>query len=269
MREASYEAIEWSFDEDRGVGTIVLNRPDALNSLSSQLREDYVAGLEAFADIDSDARTGGGVSVRAVVVEGAGEKAFCAGADITEFDAVTPGVYDPAEVFNAAAELQAPVVAKIDGYCLGGGLELALSCDFRIASERSTLGQPEVDLGIIPGGGGTQRLAELVGPSRAKDLCMTGEHISAETAAEDGIVNHVHPQADLDDAVAEFVDTLASKPPLAVRAVKDVVDMHGEVGLSEGRRYERRVIDTLRTTEDHEEGRTAFAEKRDPEWSGR
>lgn len=269
MEEREYQAIQWRFDEDSGIGRIVLDRPDALNALSDQLRQDYVAGLEAFEELDEGARRGEGASVRAVIVEGGGEQAFCAGADINEFAGVNPGAFDPGRPFEAAESFPAPVVAKIDGYCLGGGLELALSCDFRMASERSELGQPEINLGIIPGGGGTQRLAELLGPSRAKELCMTGERISGTEAAEECIVNQVHPAGDLEEAVTSFVEQLASKPPLAVRAVKDVVNVHQETGLTEGRRYERRVIDTLRETADHEEGRRAFAEDREPEWEGR
>jgi len=270
METRSYETIEWTFDDDRGVGTIVLDRPESLNALSMQLREDLVHGLESMGELDEGARTGKqGVSVRAIVIEGRGETAFSAGADINEFSDINPGVFDPGTVFEAAEECPIPVVAKIDGYCLGGGLELALSCDFRIASQRSTIGQPEIDLGIIPGGGGTQRLAELVGPSRAKELCMTGEHIDAETGAEHGIINHVYPYDELDSAVEEFVDKLVNKPPLAIRAVKDVINMHQELGLREGRRYERRVIDTLRKTEDHAEGRKTFTEDGDPNWVGK
>lgn len=270
MSEQSFETIQWSFDEETGVGSIVLDRPDAQNALSNQMQAEFVAGIEAFEELDAGARQKEtGVSVRVVTVEGAGEQAFSVGGDINEFDAVHPGVYDAKEAFHIAERFQAPVVAKIDGYCLGGGLELALSCDFRIASERSTVGQPEIDIGLIPGGGGTQRLAELVGPARAKELCMTGEYLTAVEAASDGILTAVHPSENLDDAVTSFVDRLREKPPLAVRAVKDVVNTYQETGLSNGRRYERRVIDTLRPTEDHEEGRRAFLEDREPEWNGR
>lgn len=269
MAPDSFDTIRWSFDDASGIGTIVLDRPDSLNALSAQLREEFVEGLQAFAERDGDARTGGeGVSVRAVVVEGAGD-AFSAGADIDEFDEINPGVFEIGQAYEAAESFPAPVVAKIDGYCLGGGLELALSCDFRFASRRSTFGQPEIDLGIIPGGGGTQRLAAAVGTTRAKELCITGEQISAETAEHDGIVDYVYPAADLDDEVDAFTSDVASKPPLAVRAVKDVMTVYHEVGLRAGRRYERRTVDTLRKTEDAQEGARAFAEDREPEWQGR
>lgn len=266
MPEHFFETIQWSYDDDAGIGRIVLDRPDALNALSSQLRDDIVAGFDAFAAIDDDAT---GVAVRAVVIEGAGDRAFCAGADITEFEAATPGVFEPSPVYDAPEQYGAPVIAKIDGYALGGGLELALACDFRIASDRSHVGQPEIDIGFIPGGGGTQRLAELVGPGRAKAICMTGEHIPADQAESEGIVDQVVPADELEPTVMAFAETLASKPPLAIRAVKDVVNMAQETGLWEGRMYEHRANDTLRETHDHKEGVRAFQEKRDPEFEGR
>lgn len=266
MTEMNFETIRWSFNEETGVGTIVLDRPDAMNSLSTQLKSDIVAGFDAFAKVDDEAD---GVAVRAVVVEGAGEKAFCAGADINEFREVTPGVFEMVEAIKAPEQCPAPVVAKIDGYCLGGGLELALACDFRIANDRSTVGQPEVDLGIIPGGGGTQRLAALVGPSRAKYLCMSGTHLEADTAAEDGILDAVHPADELDAAVDSFLTEIVEKPPLAVRTVKDVVNVSQEVGMQEGRMYEKRATDGLKNTADHAESVEAFAEGREPEWQGK
>lgn len=266
MTERSFGTIQWSFDKNTGIGTIILDRPDAMNSLSTQLKSDIVAGFDAFSDRDDEAD---GVAVRAVVVEGAGEKAFCAGADINEFQEVTPGVFEVVEAIEAPDQFSAPVVAKIDGYCLGGGLELALSCDFRIASERSTVGQPEVDLGIIPGGGGTQRLAALVGPARAKYLCMSGTHLDAETAVADGILDAIYPADDLDESVEAFLAEITEKPPLAVRAVKDVVNVSQEVGLQEGFKYERRATNDLKNTDDHAESVAAFTEDREPEWQGK
>lgn len=261
-----YQTIEWSYDEETGVGRIILDRPDAMNALSTQLREDVIAGIEAFEAIDEEAA---GVAVRMVVLEGAGDTAFCAGADIEEFDAAQPGVFDPSDLYSTVAAYGAPIIAQIDGYCLGGGLELALACDFRYASERSELGQPEIDLGIIPGGGGTQRLPRIVGTSRAKELCMTGSHLQASEAAAEGIVDAVHPQEELDAAVSEFVETVCEKPPLAVRAVKDTVEMSQRTGLREGLRYEHRAFRMLQGTADHEEGVAAFSEKRAPEFEGR
>lgn len=261
-----FDTIEWSFDATTGIGRIVLDRPDALNALSSGLRSDVIAGFEAFETRDEAAD---GVAVRAVVISGAGDRAFCAGADINEFDDPTPGVFAPSGIYDAVAGCGAPVVAAIDGFCLGGGLELALACDFRFASERSTFGQPEVDLGIIPGGGGTQRLPRLVGPSRAKELCMTGKHISAAEALDDGLVDRVVPTDDLEQTVDEFVASIQAKPPLAVRAVKDTVEMSQRTGLAEGLRYEHRAFRMLQDTADHAEGVAAFTEDREPEFEGR
>ncbi len=261
-----YQTIEWSYNDDTGVGRIILDRPDALNALSTQLRDDIIAGIEAFKAIDEEAS---GVAVRMAVLEGAGDTAFCAGADIEEFEATQPGVFDPSDLYSTVADYGAPIIAKIDGYCLGGGLELALACDFRYASERSELGQPEIDLGIIPGGGGTQRLPRIVGASRAKELCMTGTHLPAREAAAEGIIDSVHPHDDLDTAVTDFVATVCEKPPLAVRAVKDTVDMSHRTGLSEGLRYEHRAFRMLQATADHDEGVAAFSEKREPDFKGR
>ncbi len=265
METRSFETVEWSYDESDGRVEILLNRPDSLNALSTQLRTDIVAAFEACETVDDAAD---GVGVRVVVVEGAGKKAFCAGADINDFEDASPGQFEPSPIYDVPQEYDVPVIAKIDGYCLGGGLELALACDFRIASERSTLGFPEVDLGIIPGGGGTQRLAALVGPSRAKELTMTGRRLSAEAAFEDGLLTEVVPAADLDAAVDEFAAELIDQAPLAVRSLKDVINQSQEMGLREGRRYEHRVFDVLQETADAKEGREAFGEDRDPEWQG-
>ncbi|MFB6155288.1 MAG: enoyl-CoA hydratase/isomerase family protein [Haloferacaceae archaeon] len=246
MSDDTFETIEWSLDEETGVGSLVLDRPESLNALSAQLRDDVVAGFDRFRARDEEMR------VRAVVVSGRGDRAFCAGADVNDFQESDPESFSLSAAHEAVASFPAPVVAMIDGYCLGGGLELALACDFRFASERSEIGHPEVDLGLIPGGGGTQRLARLVGPSRAKELCMTGERIDAETAATEGILTRVCAADELDAAVDDFVETLAGKSVPAVRAVKDVVDTGTETSLDVGQRYERRAFQTLRETDAHE-----------------
>ena len=265
MQTRELDTVDWSYDDENGIGRIVLNRPGAHNALSEQLKSDIVEGFDAFNEID---REGSGVTVRTVIIEGAGDKAFSSGADISEFEVKNPGIFEPNEAWEAAEGIPAPVIAKIDGYCFGGGLELALACDFRIASERSELGLPEVNIGVIPGGGGTQRLAELVGPSRAKELCITGEHIPAKEAAEDGIVNYVYPAEELEEKVNAFAVQIAEQAPLAVRAVKDVINMSQEVHLEEGRMYEHRACLSLFKTDDQKEGAQAFAEKREPEWNG-
>lgn len=255
------------FDEERGVATLTLNRPDSLNALNGQMHEDIETGLGLLAEYDDEAD---GVAVRAVVIEGAGDQAFCAGADVTGFSGVSPATFDPHSMRDSVIEFPAPVIAKIHGYCLGGGLELALACDFRIVAKSSRLGFPEVDLGLLPGAGGIQYITRLAGPSFAKELAMTGEHISAERAANEGVVNNVHPDEDLDMEVDAFVETLTAKPPLAIRAVKDSGNIAVETDLREGRKYDRRIFSTLLETEDHEEGARAFAEDDyEPEFHGR
>lgn len=264
----SFETIQWEFDADTGIGTVELTRPDSLNAMTTQTLEEIETAFERFESLDKE---GHGVSVRAVVLSGAGERAFSTGVDVNEVgDEPYPFT---ADTFRSALftveEFGAPTVAKIDGYCVGGGMELALMCDFRIVSERSELGFPEIDLGIFPSAvGTTQRLPRLIGPSRAKELCMTGEFLSGGEAADIGLVNHAHRADEIDDAVDDYVERLASKPPLAVRAIKDTVDKSWEMDLSEGTEYEYQAYQPLLHTEDHSEGMAAFSEDREPEWEG-
>jgi len=270
VQPEDFETIDWRFDEETGIGRIVIDRPDKLNALSKQCSNEIIEGLEAFEALDREGlyEEDDGVKTSIVVLEGAGEDAFCVGSDVDEFHDVKPGVFNFNQMFTHVEEFPAPIVAKIDGYCLGGGLELALTCDFRIASEDSEYGFPEIQLGIIPGDGGTQRLPEIVGPSRTKELAMTAEHIDAQEALNDGIVDYVHPPEDLEAEVVEFAERIAEQPPLAVRAIKDAVNISQETNLRVGRYYERRASNWLTGTEDHEEGVEAFEEKRDPEWKG-
>ena len=263
-----FETIEWSLDEDSGIGRITLNRPDSLNALSATMLVEIAEAFERFEERDVAAE---GVATRIVVVEGAGDRAFSAGADIEEFgDEAYPHVDRTwRRTFETVAEAQMPVVAKVDGYCVGGGLELALAFDFRIASDRSEFGFPEIELGIYPSGGGTQRLPRLVGPSRAKELCMTGEFVSGTQAAEEGLVDHVYPADELDAAVEEFAETVAGKPPLGVRAIKDTVDRSQELGLTQGIEYEYQASLPLAYTADYEAGVAAFGTDEEPEWEGR
>lgn len=270
METYSFETVEWAFDPSTGVGTLTLDRPDSLNALSKQSHADITAALDRFEELDEEALVDDeGVVVRSVVLEAAGDRAFCVGSDVDDFEDVRPGVFDFTTMYNDLEAFPAPTVAKIDGYCLGGGFELALACDFRIASEQSSFGFPEIDLGIIPGDGGTQRLPPLVGPSRTKELCMTAERVDAEQAETEGMIDYVHPREDLDEAVRNFTDRLAEHPPLAVRTVKDVVNTSLETGLRVGRYYERRAGSALTQTRDHQEGVEAFEEDRDPEWKGK
>ncbi|ELY45503.1 enoyl-CoA hydratase/isomerase family protein [Natronorubrum tibetense] len=254
------------FDDETGVGTLTMNRPDALNALSGQLRDDIVAGLQQLEAENDDAE---GIALRAVVLEGAGEKAFCAGADIGGFSDESAGATSAPSHYDFVREFPVPVIAKIDGYCLGGGLETALACDFRLASEGSTFGFPEVNLGILPGAGGVQYVSKLAGPSVAKELAMFGNHISAERAAEEGIINHVYDEDAFDDEVEAFVTELAGQAPLSIQAIKKSADMAVHSGLEEGIAYDGQLFAELLKTEDHAEGAAAFGEDREPEFQGK
>jgi enoyl-CoA hydratase/carnithine racemase len=261
MSTREFEYIDWEFDEGSGVGRVRLSRPDALNALSTPLCAEIVEAFEAFAELDDEAD---GVAVRAVVLSGEG-RAFSAGADVTEF---AEGRTVPTDVYEAAGNFSGPVVAKIDGYCLGGGLVLALDCDFRFASDRSEFGLPEVGLGILASGGGIGKLAAAVGSTRARELAVTGERFDAERADEDGLLVGRCPADDLDDRVESFVDRVAAQPPLAVRATLDVAALHEIV--DGARLYERRLDRRLRRSADHEAAVRAFLEDgEDPTFHGR
>lgn len=260
-----FETTTVSFDESTGVGHLTLDRPDALNALSRQLRADIIDGLRWLESKNDDDE---GVALRAVVIEGA-DGNFCAGADINEFSDSDAGRSSEPTHYEFIMDFPAPVIAKIRGYCLGGGLETACACDFRFAHEDSRLGLPEVDLGIIPGAGGVQYISRLANPSIAKEIAMTGDHIDAETAHEFGIVNRVCGD-DLDEEVTAFAEKVASKPPLAVQAIKDSADVAVQSGLREGLKYDRTSFGPLSETRDHEEGVRAFAEDDyEPEFVGR
>jgi enoyl-CoA hydratase/carnithine racemase len=259
-----FETTIVEFDESTGVGSLTLNRPDALNALSGQLREDIVAGLRSLNDLNDE-----GIEMRVVVIDGAAGN-FCAGADVTEFEAGPPTTDVDRSHYQFIIDYPVPVIAKIRGYCLGGGLETAMACDFRYASEEARLGLPEVDLGIIPGAGGVQFISRLANPSVAKEIAMTGRHVPATEAAEYGLLNDVYPEEDLDTAVAEFAETLASKPPLSLQTIKESANVATQTGLSEGREYDRTAFEPLLATEDHEEGARAFAEEDyEPEFQGK
>lgn len=236
-----FETIDWQFHRKSGVGNVVLNRPESLNALSTTLRHEFVDAFEAFERLEH-----GGNTVQVVVLEGSGDDAFCAGADRDEFERGGPKTesFESENLHSVIERFPAPVIAKIDGYCLGGGLGLAMESDFRFASQRSTFGLPEVDLGIAPDFGMLRHLTALVGPSRAKELGMTGEQISAERAEREGLVDYVHPHEELDHAVEEFVDTLSEKPTAPTRVVKDLVNIHQ--GSPGGETFSQRAESRLR-----------------------
>lgn len=272
MSDPDFDTIEWHFDEDSGIGSVTLDRPDAMNAIDETMQREVIEAFDRFAELDDEAD---GVAVSAVVMDAAGDKAFSSGLDLGEMQGLDnhdekkmiPDLFSDAT--DAIESYEAPVVAKVDGLCLGGGFEFAIACDFRYVSEDSTFGQPEVNFGLLPGGGAAQRLSTIIGVSQAKELCMTGKHISAQEALEYGAVNEVHPGEDLDDAVDEFVNTLAEKPPLALRAIKDASNMTRQVGYEEAIEYGGHIWVTMSQTDDHAEGMEAFAEDREPEFHGR
>ena len=242
------------------IAWITLDREHRLNAINARMREELPTAFRSL-----DARD----DVRAIVIQGAGDRAFSAGADITEFAGGKPHqLAEIGDFFDAPAKCAKPVVAAIDGYALGGGLELSLACDFRLASQRSEVGQPEVQLGLIPGGGGTQRLARLIGPSRAKELIMLGERISADDAERWGLVNHVYPDESFNDAVASFAQKLADGPPIALKFAKRVVDEGLNAPMETALAMEHQAFGLLFSTEDMVEGTTAFLSKKDPEFKG-
>ena len=271
MSKRDFSTIEWSFNDETGIGRVTMARPDSLNAMSDQLIDDLIEGFDAFAEIDAEMQ---GVAVRSIILEGAGEKAFCVGGDVTEIQEQGSDAFPGAsgrgnDLMYAIENAAPPVVAKIDGYCLGGGLEIALACDFRFASERSTFGFPEINLGIFPGSSGTQRLATHVSPNRAKEILMTGDEYSAETFAEEGIIDTVVSADKLEETVSDFANRLSDRAPLAIRAIKDVVDNAREVGPRQGARYVTKAYLPLLETEDHERALEAAFEDRNIEFQGK
>jgi enoyl-CoA hydratase/carnithine racemase len=249
--------------EVRGaVGLALLDRPEARNALSPELMEELASTCERW-DEDPD--------VRCIVIAG-GDDWFAAGGDIKAMAQRTLAetLTSPAARFwPRLAAIRTPLVAAVSGYALGGGCELALACDMIVASEDAQFGQPEILLGIIPGGGGTQRLARAMGKQRAMELVLTGRRISAAEANELGIVTKLAPADHWLDAALELAGTVAERPPLAVRLAKQAVLAAEETALSAGLDHERRLYEVAMATEDRVEGMTAFLEKRKPEFRGR
>jgi enoyl-CoA hydratase len=246
------------------VAILTLNRPEKLNALNDQVRTDM---LEVLGQIEGDD------SVGVVVITGAGEKSFIAGADIGEFAGRTPfdqrhAMRSP-RIFDVMASFPKPVIAMINGFCLGGGCELALSCDLRIASEKARFGQPEINLGLIPGGGGTQRLPRLVGLGNALRLILTGDMIGAAEAKEIGLVEMVVPHEELRAKTLELANKMASKSPLTLKVAKEAVRASQRLAIEEGILYERDLFCLCFSSADKEEGVKAFLEKRPAEWQGR
>lgn len=262
---ADFETVSVTVgDRVDGVATVTISRPSARNALNGQVREELKAVLDAIEDAD----------VGVVVLTGDEEgKAFVAGADVTELrerDMLEQRrASERPRVYEAVAGLRQPVIARINGHALGGGCELAQACDVRIASTRAKLGQPEINLGIIPGGGGTQRLPRIVGTGQAMRLVLSGELVDAEEAARIGLVEEAVEPEGLDERVYDLAEKMATKSPVALAFAKEAVSAAAEAPLSVGLDREADLFTALFATRDKEEGMAAFFEGREPEWEGR
>ncbi|UHQ98781.1 3-hydroxyacyl-CoA dehydrogenase NAD-binding domain-containing protein (plasmid) [Natrinema zhouii] len=255
--EPPYHYINWELDD--GVLEVELDRQERMNSMSDDMFMEIDRLLN---DVDVD-------EVSCVVFEGAGDRAFSSGADITGFTADDPAkIMDVDEMFQTVYDFPRPTVAKIDGFCLGAGIELALACDIRIATEDSTIGTPETNLGVIPGGGATQRLVRLIGEGRTKEMVFRGMQFDAAQAEEWGIVNHAVDDEAFEDRVSELVDDLVSGPPVALKAAKRVINDGQDASLKAALAMEKQSFAVLATTDDMLEGVTAFRRNREPQFEG-
>jgi enoyl-CoA hydratase len=248
-----------------GVRTITVNRPDKLNALDGATL-DALDG--AFAQAADDP------TVRVVVLTGSGPKAFVAGADIVEMNALTPVEgrdfsLRGTRMMRRVERMPKPVIAMVNGFALGGGLELAMCCHLRIAADTAKVGQPEINLGLIPGFGGTQRLLRLCGRAATLELCLTGAPVDAQRALQLGIVNRVVPAAELEMETMALAAQLANAAPLALRGMLDCVNVGGDCGLEAGLEYESAQFGLVFSTEDMREGTSAFLGKRKPTFQGR
>ncbi|WP_206809004.1 enoyl-CoA hydratase/isomerase family protein [Paradesulfitobacterium ferrireducens] len=256
----SYEVIQLT--KENGVATITLNRPP-MNPLNSQVFRELARAID---ELDADS------SVKAVIITGSGEKALAAGADITEMVNLSPvEAYAFCQISRTAFEkienLRKPVIAAVNGLALGGGTELTLACDFRIAADTAKFGQPEINLGIIPGAGGTQRLARLIGTSKAKELIFLGDIIDAATAEKLGLVNKVVPAALLMEEARKLAQKLASKPAIAMKMAKEAINTGINLDISSALTLEIQNFVTAFASEDRKEGMGAFMEKRKPNFT--
>ncbi len=259
----TYQTLTYALT-DR-IALITLNRPKALNAINQMMLQELA---HVFDKGEQDPE------VRVLILTGGEEKAFAAGADITEFQHMTPleALHSSQAfqaLFNRIEHLRKPVIAAVNGFCLGAGCELALACDMIFASDRARFGQPEVNLGFIPGGGATQRLSRLVGKARAKELIYTGEMIDAQEAHRIGLVNKVFPAAELMTAAKKIAQQVTSKGAVAIELAKKVIDAGYGVDLPSGLALEAQAFALCFGTEDKTEGVTAFLEKRQPNFKGR
>lgn len=244
------------------IATIQLNRPDVLNALNHELLTELA---DCLGQLDSDD------SVKCIIITG-NEKAFAAGADIREMaaaDTIEMVSMDRFSIWDRIRRTRKPVIAAVGGFALGGGCELAMMCDMIVASETAKFGQPEINIGVIPGAGGTQRLTRAVGKYRAMEMILTGEMINADDALRAGLVNRVVPAGLCLEVAKKLARTVASKSPVAVRLAKEAVLKADELSLKDGLEFERKNFYLLFSSEDQKEGMNAFVEKRKPEWKGR
>lgn len=259
---ANFETI--SIEKRGRVAVMTINRPDKLNALNSKVHSEGVAALDELRKDDD---------VRVLVLTGAGEKSFVAGADISEFEGKTPVTqrdsFHERSLFNSIDTFPKPVIAMVNGFCLGGGNELAMACDIRMASENARFSQPEINLGIMCGGGGTQRLPRLVGEGRAMEMALTGDMIDAATAERFGLVNHVFSADQLEAETMKLAEKIAEKAPIALQLSKEAVKFASRSNLDEGLRREVDLFAICFSTEDKKEGVAAFLAKRKPEFKGR
>ena len=246
---------------EANVGMIQLNRPQVLNALNAQLQSEAAQALQEFEQ---------SADVRCVIITG-NDKAFSAGADIKEMGPRSAaGMLDRfnASILSTVRRARKPIIAAVSGHCYGGGCELALACDMIVASETAKFGQPEINIGVIPGGGGTQRWTRIVGKARAMEIMLTGNPITAHKALEWGLVNRVVPVEQYLGEARKLAAEVAGKAPLAVRMAKDAVGKAQDISLENGLDYESRLFSLLFSTEDQKEGMKAFVEKRKPNWRG-
>ncbi|MFH6890560.1 MULTISPECIES: enoyl-CoA hydratase [Corynebacterium] len=246
--------------EKRGrVAFITLNRPEALNALNNDTMLEVTQAVQKF---DADAEVG------AIVITGS-DKAFAAGADIKEMSSKTATEMYNADWFagwDVLTRARTPIIAAVNGYALGGGCELAMMCDFIIAGDKAKFGQPEVNLGVTPGMGGSQRLTRAIGKAKAMEMCLTGRMMAAEEAERSGLVARVVPADELLDSALETAELVASKSFVATSQIKEQVNAVDELSLSQGIQFERRTFHALFSSHDQKEGMTAFVEKRDPDF---
>jgi len=251
--------------KEEGIGWITLNRPHRLNTLTTEMVDEMQSVLN---DFEADKE------VRCIVITGAGDKAFSAGADVTAFTGLTPSTAAEASakgqaLYSRLEKVSKPIVACLNGYALGGGLEMAMACDFRIAAENAEVGQTEMKLGLIPGWGGTQRLVRMVGLAKAKELIMFGDRIPAEEAAKLGLITKVVPRAKLVEETTAFARKLADGPPVALRLAKETLNYGTQVPLDIGLKLEAEAFGIVLSTKDVMEGVSAFMSKRKPEFKGK